>query len=43
MPDAAAGQVTPPVVMDGAVQTDGAAITDAVLQTAVETTVNKML
>lgn len=43
MPDAAAGAATPPTVMDGAVQTDGAAITDAVLQTAVETTVNKML
>jgi hypothetical protein len=35
--------LAPSVVMDGQVQTDGAAISDAALQTAVETTVNKML
>jgi len=43
MPDAAAGTVTPTVVMDPAVQQDGAAITDAGLQSAVENAVNKML
>jgi len=43
MPDASAGQVTPTVVMDGAVQADGAAITDAELQSAVENSINKML
>ena len=42
-PDHAAQTVTPPVVMDGQVQTDGAAITDAALQTSVESTVNKLL
>lgn len=41
--DAAAAQITPSVVMDNQVQTDGAAITDVALQTSVETTVNKML
>ena len=42
-PDMAAGQIQPMVVMDAQVQTDGAAITDAALQTSVETTVNKLL
>jgi hypothetical protein len=42
-PDQVAGQVQPPTVMDGQVQTDGSAITDALLQESVETTVNKML
>lgn len=42
-PDQVAGQVQPPTVMDGQVQTDGAAITDAALQTSVEATVNKMI
>lgn len=42
-PDVVAGQVTPPVTIDPAVQAAGAAITDAALQTSVETVVNKML
>jgi hypothetical protein len=42
-PDAVAAQVQAPVVMDGAVQTAGAAVTDAALQGSVEATVNKML
>lgn len=48
-PDAVAHQLTPPTVMDSAVQTAGvdeegkALITDALLQGAVETVVNKML
>ena len=42
-PDSAAGQVTPVVVMDAAVQQDGDAITDPALQGAVENAVNKML
>lgn len=42
-PDAAAATVTPTVVMDGAVQQDGAAIDDAALQSAVENSINKML
>jgi hypothetical protein len=43
MPDAVAADVHAEVVMDPQVQLDGAAITDAALQTAVETCVNKML
>jgi hypothetical protein len=43
MPDASATQATPIVVMDVAVQADGAAITDTALQSAVENAVNKML
>lgn len=43
MPDQVAAEVTPYVVMDGAVQTDGAAITDDALQGAVEAVVNKNL
>lgn len=48
-PDSSAQQVTPPVVMDAAVQaagidTDGdSTIDDAALQSAVESTINKML
>jgi hypothetical protein len=41
-PDQTAAQIQPPTVMDAQVQTDGAAITDTALQTAVETTVEKM-
>lgn len=40
--DQMAFTVTPPTVLDPAVQQDGAAITDAALQSAVENTVNKM-
>ena len=42
-PAAAASLVTPTVVMDPAVQQDGAAITDTALQSAVENSINKML
>jgi hypothetical protein len=42
-PDMVAAQVQPPTVMDSAVQGSGAAITDAGLQGAVETVVNKMI
>jgi hypothetical protein len=42
-PDMVAAQVQPPTVMTVAVQADGAAISDPLLQMAVETTVNKML
>lgn len=42
-PDHAAQTLTPPVVMDGQVQTDGAAITDAALQTTVETVINRLM
>jgi hypothetical protein len=42
-PDNTAQQITPPVVMDSAVQQDGAAITDAALQTTVETVINKLM
>ena len=42
-PLGSAVQVTPVAVMDGQVQADGAAITDPNLQTAVETSVNKMI
>jgi hypothetical protein len=38
-----AAQIQPPTVMDPAVQQDGAAITDAGLQAAVEGTVNKFV
>ena len=43
MPDASATQVTPMVVMDPAVQQDGAEISDAALQSAVEGAINKMM
>jgi len=42
-PDQSAMQVMPVLVMDPAVQQDGAAITDTALQSAVENSVNKML
>ena len=42
-PDGAAMTVQPSVVMDNQVQTDGAEITDAALQIAVETSVNKLM
>jgi len=42
-PEVVATNVQPPVVMEDGVQSAGASITDAALQTAVETTVNKML
>jgi hypothetical protein len=42
-PDSTAQQITPPTVMDAAVQEAGAAITDAALQTTVETIVTKLL
>jgi hypothetical protein len=42
-PDMVAGQVTPNVCMDPAVQSAGADITDIALQGSVEATVNKML
>jgi hypothetical protein len=42
-PDASASDVQPTVVMDQQVQADGAAITDAALQTTVEISINKML
>ena len=42
-PDYTAGQLQPPTVMDSAVQTAGAEVTDEALQGAVESVVNKML
>ena len=42
-PDQTAGQVQPQTVMDAAVQQQGSAISDKDLQTAVETTVNKIM
>ena len=42
-PDGVARQLTPIVVMDAAVQQDGADITDAALQSAVENAVNKTI
>ena len=42
-PEQVAFAVQPPVVMDAAVQADGAEIDDASLQAAVEGVVNKML
>jgi hypothetical protein len=42
-PDVAAAYVTPTVVMDPAVQTDGADITDEALQSSVEASINKLL
>jgi len=41
--DAVATQVTPPTVMDAAVQSAGSMIDDASLQTAVENTINSMM
>ena len=42
-PDLVAMQVQPPTVMDAAVQAAGSAVTDNMLQGAVETVVNKMI
>ena len=42
-PDGTAAQLAPPVVMDAAVQADGAEISDEMLQASVEVTVNKMM
>lgn len=42
-PDASAGQIQPIVVMDPQVQIEGAAITDAALQTSVEAVVNRIM
>ena len=42
-PDSIAQQLAPPVVMDVKVQEQGSAITDADLQSSVETTVNRLL
>lgn len=42
-PDFTAANITPMVVMDPSVQQDGAAVSDAALQTAVEAIVNKIL
>jgi hypothetical protein len=42
-PQMVAGQIQPAVVMDPAVQTDGSAVTDVMLQGAVEAVVNKLM
>ena len=42
-PEMATMQIHPPVVMDAAVQQDGANITDAALQTAVEGVIAKFI
>ena len=42
-PPSTAYQVTPPTVMDSAVQAAGPSITDEALQAAVEGTVNKLI
>jgi hypothetical protein len=42
-PDAIAGQLQPPVVMDPQVQTDGTAISDTNLHDAVERVVGKII
>jgi hypothetical protein len=42
-PDMVAAEVHPPTVMDGKVQTAGTAVTDEDLQSAVETTVGKII
>src|SRR5262245_26572249 len=42
-PDMVVQQIQPPTVMDDKVQAAGSAVTDENLQTAVETTVNKMI
>lgn len=42
-PEGATTQVIPTVVWDASVQADGAAVTDAALQTAVETSVAKLI
>ena len=43
VPDQTAAQVTPPTVMDAAVQSAGGDIDDQALQTSVETVIEKML
>jgi hypothetical protein len=43
VPDTVAGEVQSPTVMDGKVQTAGSAVTDQDLQSAVETTVGKVI
>jgi hypothetical protein len=43
MPDAVAGEVQSPTVMDDKVQTAGSAVTDQDLQSAVEATVGKVI
>lgn len=43
MPDAAVAQVMPTLVMDPAVQDQGAAVTDPELQSATENAVNKLI
>src|SRR5262245_28289815 len=42
-PEGATAQVIPTVVWDASVQADGVAVTDAALQTAVETAVQKLI
>lgn len=42
-PEVAVTQVIPTVVWDGAVQADGAAVTDAALQSAVEIAIQKLI
>jgi hypothetical protein len=42
-PDIVAQGVHPPTVMDPAIQTDGAAVTDAALQGAVEGVINRLI
>ncbi|HZF24038.1 MAG TPA: hypothetical protein VE030_11310 [Burkholderiales bacterium] len=42
-PDQTALTITPPTVMDPAVQQDGSNITDTALQGSVETVINKLL
>jgi hypothetical protein len=42
-PEIVAAQLQPPVVMDAAVQADGAEIEDTALQGSVEAVVNKMM
>jgi hypothetical protein len=42
-PEQTAQNVTPPTVMDGAVQTAGAEVTDNALQGSVEAIINKMI
>lgn len=42
-PEGNAASLQPPVVMDAAVQQDGAAIADPALQSAVENVINKMM
>lgn len=42
-PEGASARIQPPVVMDPAVQAEGPAISDEVLQTAVENTINTLL